>query len=93
MECGSQKSNYGFDGSDVFSRRIGYCTTRALRLVFFIGLLADRALIFCTGHDIPSQRPQKRARCEGARERENQLAKEIQDGELDDEEGGLGGDF
>ena len=33
------------------------------------------------------------AAAEGARERENQLAKEIQEGELDDDDGGLGGDF
>jgi hypothetical protein len=63
-----------------------------LRLAFFIGFLAVRALIICTGHEIPLNAHQKElAATEGAQERKNQfkLAREIR--ELDDEEGGRWG--
>ncbi|KAF7316420.1 PCI-domain-containing protein [Mycena indigotica] len=77
MECGSQKSGYGPEVADVFSRRIGYClelhnqSVKAMRFP----LNAHRKEL---------------AAAEGAREREKELAKEIQEGELDEEDMGDG---
>ncbi|KAJ7064886.1 PCI domain-containing protein [Mycena amicta] len=77
MECGAQKSGYGPEVADVFSRRIGYClelhnqSVKAMRFP----LNAHRKEL---------------AAAEGAREREKELAKEIQEGELDEEDMGEG---
>jgi len=70
MECGSQKSGYGPEVGEVFSRRIGYClelhneSVKAMRYP----LNAHRKELAAAG---------------GARERERELAKEIQEGDLD----------
>ncbi|KAJ7211356.1 PCI domain-containing protein [Mycena pura] len=78
MECGGQKSGYGPEVADVFSRRIGYClelhnqSVKAMRFP----LNAHRKEL---------------AAAEGAREREKELAKEIQEGDLDEED--MGGEF
>jgi 26S proteasome regulatory subunit N3 len=78
MECGSQKGGYGMEVSDVFARRIGYC------------LELHNESVKAMRYPLNAHRKELAA-AEGAREREKELAKEIQEGELDDE--GLGGDF
>jgi 26S proteasome regulatory subunit N3 len=78
MECGSQKSGYGPEVSEVFGRRIAFC------------LDLHNQSVKAMRYPIDAHRKEL-ADAEGAREREKELAKEIQDGELDDED--LGGDF
>ncbi len=96
MECGGQKTGYGPEVSEMFSRRIGYCLelhnqsvkVRCLSSAYvewkFTPLQAMRFPLNAHRKDI--------ADAEGAREREKELAKEIQDGEIDEEDA-LGGDF
>jgi 26S proteasome regulatory subunit N3 len=79
MECGSQKGGYGPEVSEVFSRRIGYC------------LELHNESVKAMRYPLNAHRKELAA-AEGARERERELAKEIQEGELDDDEG-MGGDF
>jgi 26S proteasome regulatory subunit N3 len=79
MECGSQKGGYGPEVSEVFSRRIGYC------------LELHNESVKAMRYPLNAHRKELAA-AEGARERERELAKEIQEGDLDDDEG-LGGDF
>ncbi|KAI9458576.1 PCI domain-containing protein [Lactarius psammicola] len=79
MECGGQKTGYGPEVSEMFSRRIGYCLELHNQSV-----KAMRFPLNAHRKDI--------ADAEGAREREKELAKEIQDGEIDEEDA-LGGDF
>jgi len=79
MECGSQKSGYGPEVSEVFSRRIGYC------------LELHNESVKAMRYPLNAHRKELAA-AEGARERERELAKEIQEGDLDDDEG-MGGDF
>jgi 26S proteasome regulatory subunit N3 len=87
MECGSQRSGYGLEVSEVFSRRIGYCLelhNESVKVRFQpIAMSIPRAhKSFC----------RELAAAEGAQERERELAKEIQEGNLNDDEG-MGGDF
>ncbi|KAH9006718.1 hypothetical protein EDB84DRAFT_1604496 [Lactarius hengduanensis] len=81
MEChgGGRKTGYGPKVSEMFSRCIGYCLelhNQSVKTMRF-PLNAHRKDI---------------ADAEGAREREKELAKEIQDGEIDEGDA-LGGDF
>jgi 26S proteasome regulatory subunit N3 len=78
MECGSQKGGYGPEVSDVFARRIGYC------------LELHNESVKAMRYPVNAHRKELAA-AEGAREREKELAKGIQEGDLDDED--LGGDF
>ncbi|KAJ7754463.1 PCI domain-containing protein [Mycena metata] len=78
MECGGLKGGYGPEVGEVFSRRIGYCLELHNQSV--------KAMRF------PLNAHRKElAAAEGAREREKELAKEIQEGDHDDED--MGGEF
>ena len=97
MECGSQKGGYGPEVSDVFARRIGYCLELHNESVK-VGSRASMSLSFFLIWFLQAMRyplnahRKELAAAEGARERERELAKEIQEGDLDDDEG-MGGDF
>ncbi|CAA7270217.1 unnamed protein product [Cyclocybe aegerita] len=78
MECGSQKSGYGPEVSAELGRRISFC------------LDLHNQSVKAMRYPLNAHRKELAA-AEGAREREKELAKEIQDGELDDED--LGPDF
>lgn len=98
MECGSQKGGYGPEVSDMFTRRIGYCLelhnesvkVSLHKAAFLLGPLIP--VIQAMRYPLNAHRKELAA-AEGAREREKELAKEIQEGELDDDEGLGGGDF
>jgi len=100
MECGGAKDGYGPEVSEVFGRRIGYCLelhNESVK-VSFSSLYHTRVMTSMLFHEQAMRYPlnahrKELAAAEGAREREKELAKEIQEGELDDDEGGLGGDF
>ncbi|KAG6854107.1 hypothetical protein C0991_010522 [Blastosporella zonata] len=77
MECSSQKDGYGPEVSEAFARRIGFC------------LELHNESIKAMRYPLNAHRKELAA-AEGAREREKELAKEIQDGELDED---MGGDF
>ncbi|THH08392.1 hypothetical protein EW146_g9007 [Bondarzewia mesenterica] len=79
MECGGQKSAYGPEISEMFSRRIGYC------------LDLHNQSVKAMRYPLNAHRKELAA-AEGAREREKELAKEIQEGDLDEEDA-MGGDF
>jgi 26S proteasome regulatory subunit N3 len=79
MECGGQKTGYGPEVSEMFSRRIGYCLELHNQSV-----KAMRYPLNAHRKDIVD--------AEGAREREKELAKGIQKGEIDEEDA-MGGDF
>nr|GAT59197.1 PCI-domain-containing protein [Mycena chlorophos] len=73
MECGAQKGGYGPEVAEVFERRIGYCLELHNQSV--------KAMRF------PLNAHRKElAAAEGARSREKELAKEIQEGELDEDD-------
>ncbi|KAH9478555.1 putative 26S proteasome non-ATPase regulatory subunit 3 [Psilocybe cubensis] len=78
MECGSQKNGYGPEVSEVFGRRIAFC------------LDLHNQSVKAMRYPLNAHRKELAA-AEGAREREKELAKEIQDGDLDDED--LGPEF
>ncbi|KAF8345308.1 PCI domain-containing protein [Amanita rubescens] len=78
MECGTQKGGYGPEVSEMFGRRIGFC------------LDLHNQSIKAMRYPLNAHRKELAA-AEGAREREKVLAKEIQEGELDDDD--LAGDF
>ena len=102
MECGGQKSAYGPEVSEIFSRRIGYCLELHNQSVKVIWRLA----LFFRGFDwlihayhyfqamrYPLNAHRKElADAEGAREREKSLAQGIQEGDIDEEDA-MGGDF
>jgi 26S proteasome regulatory subunit N3 len=102
MECGGQKGGHGLEVSDVFARRIGYClelhnesvkvsfSGHVIRVVS--GTECCLSLTQAMRYPLNAHRKELAA-AEGAREREKELAKEIQEGDLDDDDGGLGGDF
>ncbi|KAH9970447.1 hypothetical protein BJV74DRAFT_867110 [Russula compacta] len=75
MERGGQKTGYGPEVSEMFSRRLGTALERVQAMRYPLN-----------GHrkDIVD--------AEGARGREKELAKGIQEGEIDEEDA-LGGDF
>ncbi|KAF9236654.1 PCI domain-containing protein [Melanogaster broomeanus] len=74
MECEGRKNGYGPEVSEVFGRRIGYC------------LELHNQSVKAMRYPLNAHRKELAA-AEGAREREKELAKEIQEGELDDDEG------
>ncbi|KAJ3895312.1 PCI domain-containing protein [Lentinula edodes] len=81
MACGGAggvKRGYGADVAETFSRRIGYC------------LELHNQSVKAMRYPLNAHRKEL-ADAEGAREREKELAKEIQEGDLDDED--LGGEF
>ncbi|KAF5389655.1 hypothetical protein D9757_004113 [Collybiopsis confluens] len=81
MACrgaGGVKRGYGAEVAEIFSRRIGYC------------MELHNQSVKAMRYPLNSHRKEL-ADAEGAREREKELAQEIQDGELDDED--LGGEF
>ncbi|KAI9067017.1 diphenol oxidase-A2 [Trametes sanguinea] len=81
MECGSQKGGYGPEVSDVFARRIAYC------------LELHNQSVKAMRYPLNAHRKELAA-AEGAREREKELAKEIQEGgDLDDDGPDLGEGF
>ncbi|KAI0729776.1 diphenol oxidase-A2 [Fomitopsis betulina] len=81
MECGSQKGGYGPEVSDVFSRRIQYC------------LELHNQSVKAMRYPLNAHRKELAA-AEGAREREKELAKELQEGgDLDDEGPDIGEGF
>ncbi|RDB29918.1 putative 26S proteasome regulatory subunit rpn3 [Hypsizygus marmoreus] len=77
MECATQKDGYGPEVSDVFARRIGFC------------LELHNESVKAMRYPLNAHRKELAA-AEGAREREKELAKEIQSTDLDDD---LGGDL
>lgn len=79
MECGGQKSAYGPEVSEIFSRRIGYC------------LELHNQSVKAMRYPLNAHRKEL-ADAEGAREREKSLAKGIQEGDIDEEDA-MGGDF
>ncbi|KAJ3829537.1 PCI domain-containing protein [Lentinula raphanica] len=81
MACGGAggvKRGYGSEVAEIFSRRIGYC------------LELHNQSVKAMRYPLNAHRKEL-ADAEGAREREKELAKEIQEGDLDDED--LGGEF
>ncbi|KAH9833330.1 diphenol oxidase-A2 [Rhodofomes roseus] len=81
MDCGGQKSGYGPEVSDVFARRISYC------------LELHNQSVKAMRYPLNAHRKELAA-AEGAREREKELAKELQEGgDLDDEGPDLGEGF
>ncbi|KAM6503623.1 PCI domain containing protein [Amanita muscaria] len=78
MECGSQKSGYGPEVSEMFGRRVTFC------------LDLHNQSIKAMRYPLNAHRKELAA-AEGARERERELAKEIQEGDLDEDD--IGGDF
>ncbi|KAJ4490181.1 PCI domain-containing protein [Lentinula aciculospora] len=81
MTCGGAggvKRGYGAEVAETFSRRIGYC------------LELHNQSVKAMRYPLNAHRKEL-ADAEGAREREKELAKEIQEGDLDDED--LGGEF
>ncbi|KAH9947507.1 diphenol oxidase-A2 [Amylocystis lapponica] len=74
MECGGQKGGYGPEVSDVFARRIAYC------------LELHNQSVKAMRYPLNAHRKELAA-AEGAREREKELAKEIQEGGDIDEDG------
>jgi len=81
MQCGSQKGGYGPEVSDVFARRISYC------------LELHNQSVKAMRYPLNAHRKELAA-AEGAREREKELAKELQEGgDLDDEGPDLGEGF
>ncbi|KAI0078380.1 diphenol oxidase-A2 [Panus rudis PR-1116 ss-1] len=81
MECGGLKGGYGPEVIDVFNRRIMYC------------LELHNQSVKAMRYPLNAHRKELAA-AEGAREREKELAKELQEGgDLDDDEPGLGEGF
>ncbi|KZT25725.1 PCI-domain-containing protein [Neolentinus lepideus HHB14362 ss-1] len=82
MECGGQKGGYGPEVAEVFQRRIGYC------------LELHNQSVKAMRYPLNAHRKELAA-AEGAREREKELAKQVQEGggDLDDDDGPLGEGF
>ncbi|PPQ72723.1 hypothetical protein CVT24_012557 [Panaeolus cyanescens] len=76
MECGTQGGGYGPEVSEAFGKRIAFCLDLHNQSAMRYPLNAHRKELLAA---------------EGAREREKELAKEIQDGDLDEDD--LGPDF
>ncbi|KAJ8585998.1 PCI-domain-containing protein [Rhizopogon salebrosus TDB-379] len=73
MECGGQKNGYGPEAIEVFGRRIGYC------------LDLHNQSVKAMRYPLNAHRKELAA-AQDAREREKELAKEIQEGDMDDDE-------
>ncbi|EIM88919.1 diphenol oxidase-A2 [Stereum hirsutum FP-91666 SS1] len=78
MECGGAKGGYGPEVSERFGRRIGFC------------LDLHNQSVKAMRYPLNAHRKDLQA-AEGAREREKELAKEIQEGDLDEDD--VGGDL
>ncbi|KAJ7584924.1 PCI domain-containing protein [Mycena floridula] len=74
MECGGLKSGYGPDVADMLGKRIGYC------------LELHNESVKAMRYPLNAHR-RELAAAEGAREREKELAKEIEEGDLDEDMG------
>jgi 26S proteasome regulatory subunit N3 len=91
MECGSQKGSYGPEISEAFSRRIAYClelhnqSVKVSLKYFSIAMLSVTPSVQAMRYPLNAHRKELAA-AEGAREREKELAKGIQGGELDEED-------
>ncbi|KAF9010163.1 PCI domain-containing protein [Cyathus striatus] len=79
MECGGQKGGYGPEVSDVFGRRIAFC------------LDLHNQSVKAMRYPLNAHRKELAA-AQDARERERELAREVQEGDLDDEDLGGAGD-
>ncbi|KAL4061705.1 PCI domain-containing protein [Scleroderma yunnanense] len=77
MECEGRKNGYGPEVSDVYMRRISYCMD------------LHNQSVKAMRYPLDAHRKELAA-AQGARERERELAKEIQEGDLDDDDSGLG---
>ncbi|KAF9016907.1 diphenol oxidase-A2 [Hymenopellis radicata] len=75
LECGTQKNAYGSEVGELFQRRIAYC------------LELHNQSVKAMRYPLNAHRKELAA-AEGARERQKELAKEIQDGDLDDDDMG-----
>lgn len=99
MECDGQKSGYGPEVSEVFGKRIAYCLelhNQSVKVSLVHPTLAPR----CSNEHPQAMRyplnahRKELAAAEGAREREKELAKEIQEGgDIDDDDVGPGDAF
>ncbi|TRM63585.1 PCI domain-containing protein [Schizophyllum amplum] len=78
MECVGQKTGYGPEVGEAFQRRISYC------------LELHNQSVKAMRYPLNAHRKELQA-AEGAREREKELAKEIQEGDLDEDD--MEGDF
>ncbi|KAL1741929.1 PCI domain-containing protein [Schizophyllum fasciatum] len=78
MECVGQKTGYGPEVGEAFQRRIAYC------------LELHNQSVKAMRYPLNAHRKELQA-AEGAREREKELAKEIQEGDLDEDD--MEGDF
>ncbi|KAH8113936.1 PCI domain-containing protein [Phellopilus nigrolimitatus] len=74
LECAGAKSGYGPDVAEAYQRRIGFCLT------------LHNESVKAMRYPLNAHRKEL-ADAEGAREREKELAKEIQDGDLDGDDG------
>ncbi|KAF8911302.1 diphenol oxidase-A2 [Mucidula mucida] len=75
LECGTQKNAYGSEVGELFQRRIAYC------------LELHNQSVKAMRYPLNAHRKELAA-AEGARERQKELAKEIQDGDIDDDDMG-----
>lgn len=103
MECGGAKGGYGPEVSERFGRRIGFCLdlhNQSVKVCFPISsfllhrlsYLLYRRVTQAMRYPLNAHRKDLQA-AEGAREREKELAKEIQEGDLDEDDAGMGGDL
>jgi 26S proteasome regulatory subunit N3 len=90
MESGTQKSGYGPEVSEVFGRRIAFCLdlhNQSVKVGCFFSSsfsLSDIGGFKAMRYPLNAHRKELAA-AEGAREREKELVKEIQGGEMDDD--------
>ncbi|KIY47430.1 hypothetical protein FISHEDRAFT_66128 [Fistulina hepatica ATCC 64428] len=80
MECATQKVGYGPEVSEQFQRRIAYC------------MELHNQSVKAMRYPLNAHRKELAA-AEGAREREKELAKEIQEGDIDEDDLGGGPEF
>lgn len=99
MECDGQKSGYGPEVSEAFGKRIAYCLELHNQSVK-VSLVHLTLICQCFNGRLQAMRyplnahRKELAAAEGAREREKELAKEIQEGgDIDDDDVGPGDAF
>jgi 26S proteasome regulatory subunit N3 len=95
MECGGQKNGYGPEAIEVFGRRIGYCLdlhNQSVKVKFLfrswkhLGVMhVSHRILQAMRYPLNAHRKELAA-AQDAREREKELAKEIQEGDMDDDE-------
>ncbi|KAG5219754.1 26S proteasome non-ATPase regulatory [Salix suchowensis] len=94
MECGNQKSGYGPEVSDAFSRRIGYCLelhNESVKVGFLTILPLIYILSICRLCDTRSTHIERARGGRGCQRTGKHIAKGIEDGDIDDDD--MGGDF